>query len=112
MIFEMLDALDGVSQRWDLLSVALVVIGVILTVVAIIDTIPHQYAAPVEWLGVFCLMSGLTYMYSVGRTLLLAFAAFLFGCGQAAPTAVEADDYQLSDSEAPTGGDNDYPSWH
>jgi len=56
-----------------------VMIGVIIIVLALTKVLPFQYAAPLEWLGVFCLMGGLTYLYSPLRTVPLAFTAFLFG---------------------------------
>ena len=61
------------------LNCFLSVIGVILIVLAITNIFPYQYAALLEWLGVFCLMNGFTYLYSSWMTTLLAFTAFLFG---------------------------------
>jgi hypothetical protein len=54
-------------------------IGVILTSLALTKALPLQYAALVEWLGVFCIMIGLTSVYSLRKTLPLALTAFLLG---------------------------------
>ena len=53
--------------------------GGFLTGLALTQVLPHQYAAPFEWVGVFCIMVGLTYLYSLRWTLPLAVTAFLLG---------------------------------
>jgi hypothetical protein len=53
--------------------------GAILTSLAVTNSVPFQYAAPLEWLGVFCLMGGFTYLCSTWRSAVLASAASLAG---------------------------------
>lgn len=69
----------GGHGKEDVFFGVLAVIGGALTSLAITGAIPFRYAAPFEWMGVFCLMSGLAYLYSPWRTVPLSFAAFLFG---------------------------------
>jgi hypothetical protein len=72
------DSEDTSKQKYFFSETSLIV-GVIFTFLSIIDVFPSTLAAPLEWMGVFCLMSGLTYLSSLRITVPLAFTAFLFG---------------------------------
>jgi hypothetical protein len=60
-------------------SEASLIVGVIFTFLSIVGVFPSSFAAPLEWMGVFCLMAGLTILSSLKITLPLAFAAFFLG---------------------------------
>jgi hypothetical protein len=60
-------------------SAFLISLGSILTFLAISDILSIEFGAVLEWMGVFFLMSGLTYLYSPRHTAPLSILAFLFG---------------------------------
>jgi hypothetical protein len=73
-----MDLSTSILRRDFVVGVTLI-LGVVLTVPAITGILPLQYAAPFEWVGVFCLMNGLTCLFSPRRALGIAFTAFLVG---------------------------------
>lgn len=68
----------GVLRR-DFFVGASLIIGVVLIFPVITGILPSQHAAPIEWVGVFCLMNGLTCLFSPRRALSISFIAFLLG---------------------------------
>ena len=68
--------MDSAPLRLQVLSV---LSGTIMTFLAVTSSVPPQYAAPLEWIGVYCLTAGLTLLFSTKLSVIVASAASAFG---------------------------------
>ena len=53
--------------------------GAIMTFLAVTGSVPPQYAAPTEWIGVYCLAAGLSLLRSARLSIIAVSAAAAFG---------------------------------